>query len=347
MTDYTYQWTVNGSFAGSGQNIVWTAPSNGTYVICVLVTVTMPDGSKCYKEICKTVTITDCDECTCEGLQLDYTFQIGQCSGSFYGQILSLPDCWISYTQDWYVNGMYVTSGPSFSHAFPANGVYQVCMVVTVTLSNGAVCEDRVCRTFDVGGCGCNCSQLGSNFAFQVNGCNIFLQAQPTVPTCMSGVGFTWIINGAYAGSAPTFNFPAGNGVYTVCLWVTAVKPNGQKCEIQHCKTIVVNNCGIGTPTDPQGMAPPGPAMEESLSLYPNPASTELNIDFKTAEPGTVTIAFKTADGKLILNESRDLEAGDQHLKMPISPMVSDEIIFVEITTGTETIVRKVSVSKR
>jgi hypothetical protein len=308
----------------------------------------MPDGSLCYKEICKTVTITDCDECTCEGLQLNYTYQIGQCSGTFNGQILSLPDCWVSYTQDWYVNGTYAGSGPSFTYSFPANGVYQVCMAVTVTLSNGVICEDRVCKTFDVGGCGCNCNQLGINFAFQVNGCHIFLQAQPTIPSCMSGPSYTWTVNGAYAGSAPSFVYPAtGNGIYTVCLLIVVTKPNGQKCEKSICKTIVVNNCGIGTPTDPQGMAPLGPVMEESLQLYPNPASTELNIDFETAEPGTVNITFKTMDGKEILNQSRDLEAGDQHLTMPISPMISDEMIFVEITTGTETIVRKVSVSKR
>jgi len=343
---YDYQWTWNGTPIGSGQNIAWTAPSNGTYTICLLVTATLPNGVQCHKEICKTFTVTDCDQCTCEGLTLGYNYQISQCVGHFNG-FWTLPPCTVNYTVDWYVGGVFAGSGPAFAYTFPGNGVYQVCMVVTATLSNGTVCQDRYCRNVEVTDCvNCNCEQLTGIILYQVQGCVVTLNAQMNIPSCMTHPSYSWYVNGSYIGSGnpKTWSAP-GSGTYTICVVVVAVKPNGQKCERQICKTIQVN-CGIGTPTDPQGMAPLGPTMEESLSLYPNPASTELNIDFTTQEAGSVIISFKTMDGKEFLNQVKDLQAGDQHLKMPISPMVSDEMIFVEITTGSEKIIRKVSVSR-
>lgn len=348
--DYIYTWTVNGNYVGSGQNFVWTAPSNGTYVICMFVTVILDNGTECHKEICKTITVTDCDNCTCEGFQVGYVFDIGQCTGYFHGN-WTLPPCTVSYQVDWYVNAVYQGSGPGFVYTFPASGAYQVCIVVTATLSNGTVCQERHCQWIEVN-CpitGCNCEQLNGIINFQVQGCNIFLQAQPIFPACMSHPSYSWTVNGSFVGAGQNIVWTAPtNGVYTVCVVITVVKTNGQKCEKQICKTIVVNNCGIiTTPTDPQGMAPPtDPTMGESISLYPNPASTELNIDFTTQDAGTVIISFKTPDGKEILNQVRDLEAGEQHLKMPISPLVSDEMIFVEIKAGGETFVRKVSVSR-
>jgi hypothetical protein len=349
MSNYQYEWYVNGSPVGSGQNFVWTAPANGTYTICLFVTVTLPDGTLCHKEICKDIVITDCDQCNCSDIVAGFNWQIVQCTGYFNAYFNQTP-CIQSYSVDWYVDGLYVGSGTPFSMPAAGNGSHTVCMVLTTVLTNGQVCQTESCKTIDIVGCGCPCSLLNGIINFQVDHCNIHLVAQPQIPQCMLNssvpTSYSWTVNGSYAGSGPVINYTAaGNGTYHVCVLIVVTKPNGQKCEKMICKDIVVSNCNA-TPTNPQTIYQPGPTMEESLKLYPNPASTELNIDFVTKDAGTVNITFKTIDGKVFLNQSIDAQAGPQRLKMPIAPMVSDEMILVEITADGETTVRKVSVVK-
>jgi hypothetical protein len=110
--------------------------------------------------------------------------------------------------------------------------------------------------------------------------------------------------------------------------------------KVVNCGPIVIGPGGAAMPEAPI-------TMEESVLLYPNPASDEINIDFTTQEDGEVVITFKTTDGKVVLTETKQTEAGDQHFELRVPASVVDEMIFVEITTASETIVRKVSVSKR
>jgi hypothetical protein len=346
-TGYSYQWTVNGNPVGTGSNLVYTFPGSGSYYVCLTITVTLNNGQVCTQQYCRWVTV-QCPPCNCEQVSVSYQYQVQNCTGNFNASVL-MPACITSAPVfQWTVNGNPVGGGgPNLTYSFPASGAYYVCVTVTVNI-NGQICTKQYCRWIEVN-CPCTCAMLGGNFNVSTNGCIVKLQALPQIPPCMQGAGFTWTVNGSYIGSSPSMTWIApSNGIYTICLVITAALPNGQKCEKVICKNVKVVNCGpivIG----PGGAAmPEAPiTMEESVLLYPNPASDEINVDFTTQEDGEVVITFKTTDGKVVLTQTKMTEAGDQHFELAIPASVVDEMIFVEITTASETIVRKVSVSKR
>jgi hypothetical protein len=345
-SSFNYQWYVNGMPAGTGPNLTYSFPGNGTYTVCVILTVTLPNGEVCQREYCRQVKVTNCQPCSCDQVSVSYNYHIENCTG-YFDAILNMPPCLTTAPSfQWYVNGSPAGTGPNLVYPFPGSGVYYVCVVVTVNI-NGQICQREYCRYIEVN-CPCNCEMLTGNYSVKVHGCVVQLNALPQVPPCMHGVSFAWTVNGAYIGSAPAISWMApGNGIYTICLTITALLPNGQKCERIICKNVKVTGCGIII--GPAGMAPESPTMtlEESVVLYPNPASDVINIDFTTQEDGPVLITFKTMDGKVVLEQTKETEAGEQHFELRIPDSIVDEMIFVELTTTTETITRKVSVSKR
>jgi len=339
LTNVNYTWKVNGIPVGAGQNFDYGFPGNGTYVVC-LTTTAMVNGVQCVQEVCRDVII-GCNPCTCNGLSVDFDSRTDACAGTFTA-ITQGNTCMQQFSYEWKVNGVSVGTSQNLSYAFPGNGTYTVCVYVTTTLPDGTQCTTEKCKEIEIKDCTtCDCSQLGGTFGYIVNKCNIRLTAQPSIPACMSNPSYTWTVNGVFAGSGAVINKTvSGNGTYVICLLITVTKPNGQKCEKMICKDVVVSGCGGGNPS---GMVT---IPDESVVLYPNPATDELNVDFTTTESGEMTITFKTVDGKEVLRESKMTEAGAQHFKLGIPTSVVGEIIFVEITNGSQQIVRKVTIAK-
>jgi len=352
MQNYQYFWSIDGGgYSPMGPSFSQTFSGNGSHYVCMFVLVTLPDGSQCHSPvICKEFTITDCVQCNCEPIETDFILDLNQCHGWFTSRFGHMPPCTQGYTIDWTVDGNYIGSGTSIAnYAFSGPGWHVVCMTVTVTLTDGTVCPPhQVCHEVYVEQCPCNCDEVTAAIKFEVQGCLIVAKAFPKIPPCMQpGISYTWTVNGAYAGSGQIMNYMVPtNGSYTVCVTITVLMPNGQKCSKTFCTKVKVIHCG-GVVVGPSSIVPEGPTTEESLTLYPNPANDELNIDFNLPDAATVTVTFKTADGKEIFTDAKDLEGGEQHLKYPIPASVVNEMIFVEVMHGETVIVRKVSVLKR
>ena len=341
FSDVNYEWFVDGSSVGTGQVFDYPFTTNGVHTVCMKVTAVTPDGQVCEKIICKDVVV-QCNPCNCEGLTVGMNVLVDACVGRF-NAIAQGNSCMQNFTYEWSVNGIIlVGTVPTMTFAFPGNGTYVVCVKVKSTLPDGTVCEKQVCQEVQVNNCtGCNCEQLNGNFLYSPYNCGLDLTAQALVPKCMSHVNYTWTINGAFAGAGPNLSVPLpGSGAYVVCLTISAVKSNGQKCEKQICKDITVN-CGKSL-----GRAQTSPEGDKQVNLYPNPATNELNVDFSTSASGETKVTLKTIDGKEIAHETRMTDAGNQHFLLAIPSHVSAEIIIVEIENGTDHIVRKVTVSK-
>ena len=341
FTDVNYEWIIDGSSAGTGQTFDYPFMTNGIHTVCLKISAVTSDGQLCEQEICKDVKV-ECNPCTCEGLVAQMGVSVESCVG-YFNAIAQGNSCMQSFSYEWTVNGVVVGTGPTMSFVFPGNGTYVVCVTVKSTLPDGTVCETQVCKDVKVDKCtGCNCEQLNGNFLYSITNCTLNLTAQTLIPQCMSKVSYTWTINGSYAGAGPSISVPLpGSGAYVVCLTITAVKPNGQKCERQICKDITAN-CEKSAPAGSIRFS----TDDSQVNLYPNPATNELNVDFTTSATGETKVTLKTIDGKEIAHETRMTDAGNQHFLLAIPSYVATQLIVVEIENGTEHIVRKVSISK-
>jgi hypothetical protein len=344
----TYSWKVNGSPVGTGQTLNYTFPGNGVYVVCLTVTATLLDGTVCTKEVCQEIVI-QCQPCSCDQLVVDFDSQVNQCMGNF-NALVNLPACMTNVHFEWTVDGVPMASGPAFNYTFPSNGSYMVCLKVSGTMPDGSICEKEKCLPFDIVDCQelpCNCDALQSNFTSLIDLCKGVFNSTSTIPPCMNGVTYQWFVNGAPAGTSPTLNYTfPGNGIYLICLTVNGILPDGTFCESKFCKEVNVKKClqknGLGdNSTNTETLS------EETVLLYPNPATSEINLDFYLDQSSPVTVTLYSMDGKELAKEVRNSEAGNQHFIIQLPASVTDEFIFVEITTGETKTRLKASISKR
>jgi hypothetical protein len=239
---------------------------------------------------------------------------------------------------EWTVNGAVVGTGPVMAFNFPGNGMYVVCLKVTSTLPNGTVCEKKVCKDIKVDNCtSCNCSSLNADFGYILNADCSGHFVGSTQSACFNCVAYVWSVDGSMVGTGQIFDYLfTTNGAHIVCLKIVTLLADGQICEQQICKDVIVD-CGI-TQSFPDDNTP--------VNLYPNPAADELNVEFTTLKSGEATVKLKTIDGKEIMHETRITEAGAQHFRLTIPAFVAAEVIMVEIDNGAKHIVRKVTISK-
>ena len=92
---------------------------------------------------------------------------------------------------------------------------------------------------------------------------------------------------------------------------------------------------GIEEDTDP---------LPAELSVYPNPATSELNIDFISSVNERSLLRLYTISGQIILTREIDLFEGDNHYRMDISS-VPRGMYFIELITNDQRIFKKVVIS--
>lgn len=80
-------------------------------------------------------------------------------------------------------------------------------------------------------------------------------------------------------------------------------------------------------------------------ALYPNPSLNELNVSFQIQNPSEASIKLLSIDGKVVLENSKNLTAGKQNLKLDVSN-VNAGMYQVLITTADGTISKKAAVIK-
>lgn len=75
-------------------------------------------------------------------------------------------------------------------------------------------------------------------------------------------------------------------------------------------------------------------SLTEGFSVYPNPVSGSLNVDFSITEPENVAVELFSVDGKLVSRLSNNyLLTGDHHLNYDLST-VSSGIYFIKVSDG-------------
>ena len=244
LQNLTYDWYVNGTLVGSGQNYTHTFSANGTYAVCLKVSSVTADGTTCQKEVCREVVVKDCDSCNCDELKINFEQSRERCTLVLSGSAQA-PKCLQNLTYNWYVNGNLVGSGQNHNHTFSANGTYAVCLKVSGVTANGAICQKEVCREVVVKDCErCNCDELRINFDQSLDRCRLSLAGSAQGPACFQRLTYDWYVNGTLVGSGQNYvhTFSA-NGTYAVCLRVSGVTADGTVCRKEICREVVVRDC--------------------------------------------------------------------------------------------------------
>ncbi len=207
---------------GSGNRLVYTWTKPGTYNLCAKLT------NLCTKfdtVICKTVTVVACD---CK-LEADFT-AIGDCKKVKFSSKINTAGA----TVKWFFGDKTDGSGTTTTKTYIKEGVYKVCMVVTVKDSTGKVCSTEVCKEIKVS-CGKPCELKGDfKFGSGRNG-EIRFNASSN-----SGYYYSWDFGDGTKGKGkdPLHRYTKA-GVYTVCVTIV---DKLEKCKITICKKVEVGN---------------------------------------------------------------------------------------------------------
>jgi type IX secretion system substrate protein len=123
-----------------------------------------------------------------------------------------------------------------------------------------------------------------------------------------------WSMNGVLMGSSlgndPFEVTYPGPGSYTICMIVFRIDDNGDICEREICKDVVINQWCIELP-DPS----------KDIALFPNPAVDNLTIDLGPHFPnGIITIDVLDINGRMIVQKQT---TGERKLRLDISSFKS------------------------
>lgn len=174
---------------------------------------------------------------------------------------------------------------------------------------------------------------FGSNNPYQVN-----LTADNIIPWGT----YQWVVNGTVVGSGPTISYTFSTaGTYKVCLYFRD-NETGVRCE--KCVNICISDNKVTPVGDvPTGRkaAPVGDAKLGISKVYPNPTSSEINVEFSTPRTGSVTVKVYDLMGRLAQEQSRTANEGAQKISIDARKLING-VYILELTDGITTVKEKI-----
>jgi hypothetical protein len=89
----------------------------------------------------------------------------------------------------------------------------------------------------------------------------------------------------------------------------------------------------------------PKPAAEDKISLYPNPANTNITIEVASHKPEKVTIELYSPEGKCVLAKTEYLNTGDNRIRLSVKSLRAG-IYFVRLNGNHFNSVRKLIIER-
>lgn len=264
--------------------------------------------------------------------------------GPFFGQAANLTTT--NYTSWTAINfSRFLTAGTHTIsitvHNYPQNASANPHgLNVEGTISSAASLPSLVSNTSPAN---CSCAPpCNPNFTWCFSSTNPY-QATFTAANIVSSGVYQWTVNGSLVGSGPNFSytFPTA-GTYTVCLNFRDSK-TGARCE--KCVRICIAPNEV-TPVEdvPTGRkaAPVGSAASLGIDkVYPNPTSSELNIEFSATEAGSVAVKVYDLMGKLMLQQNSSTSQGMQKVSIDTRDLANG-VYILELSDGVHTAKQKI-----
>ncbi len=103
----------------------------------------------------------------------------------------------------------------------------------------------------------------------------------------------------------------------------------------------IMNSAGSSTPLGVETSS----ALENGVSVYPNPFNTNLNVDVNLLSNDNVMVEMFDMTGKLVSAQNEGQLAAGQHLISVDGSTLADGMYFVKVTAGTSVVTQKVAVA--
>lgn len=218
---YSYFWDF-----GDGSNSTQANPTHaysplGPWDVCL----TISDANGCDTTYCQWIT-AGCAATSCDAT---FTYAHIDCDSVWFVPASFGPQ----YTYQWNFGDGNVSTHPTPTHVYTADGTYLVYLVLQDTVSG---CTDILTMPVNIN-CGASCTTNGA-FAYNVDpgNCDVYF-----VPTAFGGTPpytYYWDFgDGSYSSSSnPIHNYPNGS-TWTPCLTITDA--NG--CDTTICNVVTVN----------------------------------------------------------------------------------------------------------
>ncbi|HEY9177529.1 MAG TPA: T9SS type A sorting domain-containing protein [Flavipsychrobacter sp.] len=161
---------------------------------------------------------------------------------------------------------------------------------------------------------------------------------------------YEWYVNGAHVGSGAMFSYVfAGPGSYQVCM--SFFNPaTGSEC--MQCMYICVPDNPIGAGEGSQKIGRQtnintsyGNSALEVAKVYPNPASSEINVEFGKQTNGKVSVRVFDMMGKVVLDNNVTLKQGQQKLTLSAGSLPAG-LYLLHISDGVTVIKEQVVIEK-
>lgn len=348
---FVYSWSFSDGTADTSENPVHTfIQSNGWDYACLEIT----DATGCVSSYCDYVytsgggTVVNC--------YASFSGYFDDVNGT-PGEIFFTDYSWggnnpvVSWNWDFGDGASSTLQNPS--HIFSSTGNYTICL----TIADGSGCSSSYCETWYV-----DTAWWGNNPWGNGTTCDAqFIAMQDsTVPGMVylvdlsygSNLFYTWTfvssdgtINQTISTQYPFINFNQF-GCFNVCLTVTDTLGN---CQDSFCDSVCVDSLGNLNKATNWGLTVIPSAVPVSLllsakeemetrlngtvSVFPNPASSELNLNVSLEKSETITIEVIDFTGKSVIVSNVHFKEGENNYKVDLSRF-SDGIYFVKLNSG-------------
>jgi hypothetical protein len=169
------------------------------------------------------------------------------------------------------------------------------------------------------------------NAHFQTTISGLIINGNPTriftVDSYDPSATYTWDVDGTtYTVAGSSFSMDFTQGIHTVCL--TVINSDGTEC--RYCQTFcvileeIILQPGDGGNTQGRPAAPTGIIQlngddAKAYRLYPNPASTELSLEYFTNNNEKVKVQLIDMTGRSLKTVEMQAQKGNNVIKMDIS----------------------------
>lgn len=273
-----YQWDFGDGTTGTGPNPNHTFPGTGTYTVCLTAVGLNADGECCTDEYCYDVYV-NCDPCTCD-IVPDFSFEITDCLVQF-ADLSAGNSCTQITGWSWDFGDGNTSSAQNPVHQYAASGTYTVCLTVSGVDASGNPCTQTICKKITVD-CPSDCECfIQMDMGFDIQGCDVNFMGFADSDCDIIDWNWDFGDGNTANGQNPSHSY-SSNGIYTVCLTVTLLAPDGTLCYETLCLQINITNCDRGQRVAPtQGSEAGQPGLPFEPMVYPNPSSGDVFIEFQ------------------------------------------------------------------
>lgn len=308
----SYTWAFGDGSISNAANPVKTYSAPGTYTVCLTTLSTMPDGTQCCNNCCKTITINP--PCS---VNANFRYCVNGSLVSLTNLSTSISSAGVTYA--WYLNNATAPFSTAFTPPTQilSVGTHTICIEATRTTATGS-CSKYTCKTITINP---SCNTLAR---FTHTACLNSLSA--TFNNTSSGAAsYTWNFGDPASGSNnistatnPSHTF-SGYGTYVVCL----TAQGSATCRYRVCQTVQIaapnctTACPVICPTCPVApMDAPSSSNEENtepankgtdylndgsdIQVFPNPANDAVQVAFNSLEGMPILLRLTDIQGKLI-----------------------------------------------